>query len=108
MRRACALAFVLIFCGAVEAAAQQPEAGRKQARATRVAPGAIVVDGRLDEAVWSRTTAIADFVQKEPSEGRAPSDSIQVTFAYDDTALYVGARMSSDARADPGAARAPR
>ena len=25
----------------------------------------------------------------------APSDSIQITFAYDDTALYVGARMSS-------------
>src|SRR6266545_4776524 len=95
MRRACALASVLAFCGAVEAAAQPPEAGRKQARAIRVAPGTIVIDGRLDEAVWSRTPAIADFVQKEPSEGSAPSDSIQITFAYDETALYVGARMSS-------------
>ena len=96
MRRACALAFVLAFCCTVETAAQPPEAGRKQARAIRVAAGTIVIDGRLDEEVWSRPPAIADFVQKEPSEGSAPSDSIQITFAYDDTALYVGARMSSE------------
>ena len=77
MWRACALAFVLAFCCAVETAAQPPEAGRKQARAIRVAAGTIVIDGRLDEEVWSRPLAIADFVQKEPSEGSAPSDSIR-------------------------------
>src|SRR5882672_4989702 len=93
MRRVCCLAFVLILCGAVMRA-QQAEPGRKQARAVRVMPGSIVIDGRLDEAVWTSATPIADFVQKEPDEGAAPSDAIQLAFAYDDTALYVGARMS--------------
>src|SRR5262249_48097787 len=32
----------------------------------------------------------------EPTEGASPSDSIQIAFAYDDTALYVGARMASE------------
>lgn len=36
------------------------------------------------------------FLWKEPDEGAAPSDTMQVTFLYDDTALYVGAHMSSE------------
>ena len=96
MRRACALAFVLAFCCAVETAAQPPEAGRKQARAIRVGAGTIVIDGRLDEEVWSRRPAIADFVQKEPAKGARLPTRFRSTFAYDDTALYVGARMSSE------------
>jgi hypothetical protein len=39
---------------AVAAAAQQSEPARKQARAVRVAPGSIVVDGRPDEVAWTR------------------------------------------------------
>jgi hypothetical protein len=87
---------MIAFCGSASAFAQQPEAGRKQARAVRVAPGTIVIDGRLDEAVWATAPFVTDFTQKEPDEGAAPSDSMQVAFAYDDTALYVAARMSSD------------
>ena len=41
--------------------------------------------------------ALAGFVQKEPVEGAEPTDRMEVRFAYDDTALYVGARMYSDA-----------
>ena len=40
---------------------------------------------------------IAGFVQKEPAEGAQPTDRMDVRFAYDDTALYVGARMYSGA-----------
>lgn len=67
--------------------------GRKQATATRVEGGAIRVDGRLDEAVWVRSAAITDFIQKEPEQGAAPTDDMEVRFAYDDGAFYVGARM---------------
>ena len=63
----------------------------------RVPAGSIRVDGRLDEAVWRDVPAVTDFVQKEPVEGVPPTDRMDVRFAYDDTALYVGARMYSDA-----------
>jgi uncharacterized protein DUF5916 len=78
-------------------AQDQPPANhdRKQAAAVKVAGGAIRVDGRLDEEAWLRASPVADFVQKEPTEGAAPSDAMEVRFLYDDNALFVGARMSS-------------
>ena len=94
--RVCCIALLVAFCGSAVALAQPSEAGRKQARAVRVAPRAIVIDGRLDEAAWATAPFVTDFTQKEPDEGAAPSDSMRVAFAYDDTALYVAARMSSD------------
>jgi hypothetical protein len=72
---------------------------RKKASATRVSNGAIRVDGRLDDEAWQKATPITDFIQKEPTEGGAPTDPMEVRLAYDDHALYVGARMtSSDGR----------
>jgi len=83
--------------GSVAAALAQaaPDNGRKQAQAVRVDNGAIRVDGRLDERAWSDVTPVVDFLQKEPVEGGAPTDRMDVRFAYDDNALYVGARMFS-------------
>ncbi len=95
MRRMLCAGLVVLVCD-VAANAQQPEPARTQAGAIRVPDGAVVVDGRLDEPIWRTAPFISDFVQKEPDEGAAPSDRIQVFFAYDDTALYVGARMSSE------------
>src|SRR5688572_18813075 len=69
--------------------------GRKQARAVRVADGAVRVDGRLDDAAWQSAPPITDFVQKEPVEGVAPADAMDVRIVYDDEAIYVGARMTS-------------
>jgi hypothetical protein len=65
----------------------------KRATATRVANGAIVVDGRLDEALWKSLPAITDFLQKQPNEGAEPTERTEIRLAYDDAALYVGARM---------------
>ena len=75
----------------------QPAAdnGRKQARAVPVTAGAIRVDGRLDEDIWRSAPPVTDFLQREPTEGAPPTDDIEVRFAYDEAALYVGARMSS-------------
>ena len=70
---------------------------RKEARAQRVEEGTIRVDGTLDEAVWRTARPVTDFVQAEPDEGAPPTDRTEVRFAYDDGALYVGARMFSTA-----------
>jgi hypothetical protein len=69
--------------------------GRKQALAVRVPPGAVNVDGRIDEPAWEAIPALTEFVQREPEEGAQATDRMEVRFAYDDTALYVGARMQS-------------
>ena len=62
----------------------------------RVPAGSIRVDGRLDDSAWRDVLPLTDFVQREPVEGAPPTDRMEVRFAYDDTALYVGARMYAD------------
>ena len=54
------------------------------------------LDGRLDEEFWAKHEPIADFVQAEPNEGGTPTDGMEVRFVYDETALWIGARMHSD------------
>jgi hypothetical protein len=62
------------------------------------APGEIVVDGVLDEAVWSKATLVADLHQINPFEFAEPSERTEIRIFYDDDALYVGARLwDSDA-----------
>ena len=61
----------------------------------RVPDGVIRLDGRLDDKVWQHAVPITDFVQKEPNEGAAPSEQMDVRLVYDSGALYVGARMYS-------------
>ena len=92
----------LRLCGvlllATTAAAQSAingAANRKQATATRVPNGSIRVDGRLDDEVWQKAAPITDFIQKEPVEGAQPTDVMDVRLVYDDSVLYVGARMQS-------------
>jgi len=83
---------------AVAASAQTTingSANRKQATATRVPNGSIRIDGSLDDEVWQKAAPITDFVQKEPTEGAPPTDPMDVRIAYDDDAVYVGARMFS-------------
>ena len=36
-----------------------------------------------------------EFVQAEPTEGAEPTDAMEVRFVYDETALWIGARMDS-------------
>ena len=47
------------------------------------------VDGRHDEAIWSRATPITDFVQRDPSEGAPSTHSTDVRVAFDHASLYV-------------------
>src|SRR5258707_1193237 len=53
----------------------------------------IVVDGLLSEDVWAAAPAVTTFTQRDPTEGAAPSEKTEVRIAYDDEAIYVGARL---------------
>jgi uncharacterized protein DUF5916 len=75
---------------------------RKQAQAVRVESGSIRLDGRLDDEAWQRTIPITDFIQAEPVERASTTDHMEIRFVYDDTALWIGARMDSG-----GAIQAP-
>lgn len=49
-----------------------------------------VVDGSLDDGIWSRADAITDFRQRDPDEGASPTESTHVRLVYTPTDLYVG------------------
>jgi hypothetical protein len=83
-----ALAAVLLLSAAPDAAAQQVEAVRVTGAAPRL-------DGRLDDAVWQSAAPATGFLQREPDEGVPARDATEVRFAYDDAALWIGARMRS-------------
>ncbi len=53
----------------------------------------IVLDGVLTEEVWTAAPALTTFRQRDPAEGAAPSEKTEIRLAYDDEALYVGARL---------------
>jgi hypothetical protein len=60
----------------------------------RVSKGTgIRIDGRLDEAAWATAAPLKDFVQSEPDAGAAPSQATEVRVLFDDSYLYIGARM---------------
>ena len=52
----------------------------------------VVIDGNFDEAVWRDAPAIGEFVQREPTEGAAPTERTEARVAYDDQAVYVAVR----------------
>jgi len=52
-----------------------------------------VIDGRLDDRVWSEAVPLSGFLQRDPEEGKPAIDDTFVRVAYDDDALYVGVHM---------------
>ena len=66
--------------------------GAQEHRAVRVNGSNPVVDGKLDEASWLLAPVLADFLQRNPIEGAAPSESTEVRFLYSERDLYVAFR----------------
>jgi Domain of unknown function (DUF5916) len=87
---------VMTLAGA--AAAQAPEeVARPTVRAVRLAAGeAIVLDGRLDEAVWRRAQPARDFIQQDPANGQPATEPTEVRIAYDARTLYMGVTCFDD------------
>lgn len=52
----------------------------------------INVDAVLDEEVWQKTP-ITNFIQREPNNGAPASERTEVWVAYDDNAIYIGAKL---------------
>ena len=66
-----------------------------EVRAVQLQEG-IHLDGKLDEAVWQTAPVATNFLQAQPNEGQPATQRTEVRFAYDDAAIYVGARMYDD------------
>ena len=49
-----------------------------------------VIDGQLDEPVWSDVTPLTGFVQSRPDTGAPASQETVVRFAYTEDALFIG------------------
>src|SRR5688572_7330422 len=65
--------------------------GRRRMAAFRMNDGeSVVLDGVLDEPIWSRAVPAADFIQQDPQNGRPTTEPTEVRIAYDDEFLYMG------------------
>ncbi len=53
----------------------------------------IVIDGVLDEPIWKSDNATTAFHQSDPSPGAPGTQQTEIRIAYDDEAIYLGARM---------------
>ncbi len=50
----------------------------------------IALDGRFDEAVWKRAVPAADFIQRDPDNGKPATEPTEVRIVYSRNALYLG------------------
>ena len=87
--------------GAPALADAQESSGARPNGQPRIAQASLttappVIDGRLDDAVWSNLDPLTGFTQREPSEGRPVSQPTEVRVLYDEAALYIGAWLFDD------------
>ncbi|HJN93491.1 MAG TPA: DUF5916 domain-containing protein, partial [Dehalococcoidia bacterium] len=75
---------------APEVVSRDPQ-GRVTVRATRV-PEPILLDGQLDEDVYTAVPAGSDFIQQDPSEGAPATERTEVWVFFDDRNVYISAR----------------
>ncbi|WP_320815360.1 DUF5916 domain-containing protein [Flavobacterium sp.] len=61
----------------------------------------IIIDGELNESIWSETQTASNFVMFEPDNGRPISESkkTEVKILYDNDGVYIGAKLYDD---EPG------
>jgi Carbohydrate family 9 binding domain-like len=81
---------------------QSRSANDGRAHAKKIASGTLHIDGRLDEAVWQTAKGTGPFVH--PGTGQPePRSQVQgeAWFAWDNTALYVAARVEDRAPVMP-------
>lgn len=91
MMRGIILFFLEAIAGAAVAAAQQVAVA-----VPRIDTATVVVDGRLDEAVWARAAVLRDFSQYLPNDNRPADDSTTVLAWYAPDAIYFGIRAFQD------------
>ncbi len=90
MRRGLLLIFLLLssYLLADEADQSKPKA----VTAIKLSTIKINLDGKLTEPVWQQSP-ISDFTQRDPNEGKSASEQTKVWIAYDETNLYIAAKL---------------
>ena len=76
---------------AAPAVISRDAAGQATARATRL-DEPIVIDGELDDAIYSRVPPLTGFIQQEPLSGEPATEATEAWVFYDDDNVYVAAR----------------
>src|SRR5678816_2902846 len=87
---------ILLLLAALPATAQQTTKSQNDPRPVAQAAlrkGDIVVDGRIDEAAWAVAKPVTELTQQAPDEGRPASQKTEIRILYDESSLYVAARM---------------
>ena len=84
---------VLLCLGASAQAWPEGLPRKPKAGAVRVPDGAIRVDGFLSDDVWQDIAPETELRELRPVPFALPKQRTEVRFAYDDRALYIGARM---------------
>ena len=67
------------------------DTGRTTVRAVRITTP-LKIDGRLDEAAYGSVQPLSGFIQTDPSEGEAATETTDVWIFYDRDNIYVSAR----------------
>src|SRR4051794_4034274 len=52
------------------------------------------LDGSLDDPLWQKAKPITDFRQREPFEGKSPTEKTEVRILYTKHAVYFGIHCS--------------
>ena len=82
-----------MICGVADGQESVPPGGQMKTMQISRIDSAPVIDGMLDEVVWSQITPVEDMHQVEPIEYAEPTQATQIYLYYDDEALYLGVRM---------------
>ncbi len=65
--------------------------GRVTIRAIRIGEE-LIIDGRLDEPIYSRLEPVSNFIMQEPEENIPATEQTDIWILFDDTNLYVSGR----------------
>ena len=91
---------ILGLLSAFQLAAAQPAVYNGRLNQNSVAipkiEAAVIVDGRLDEAVWSSAAILNGFSLYQPADGRPAPDSTEVRLWYSSDAIQFGIRAYAD------------
>ncbi|HEX2867005.1 MAG TPA: DUF5916 domain-containing protein [Ignavibacteriales bacterium] len=85
---------ILILSGIAFGEAKDSNSIRRLGAKALRAEETVVIDGKLTEEVWKKTeNCFSGLLQRDPSEGAPATERTEVRIAFDDEALYIGARM---------------
>jgi hypothetical protein len=93
------VAALALLSSPARAAEQGPQAPPLRAARIEAEDTPPVVDGRVEEAIWSRAEPASHFVQQQPDEGRPATELTEVRIVYDQHNLYIGV-VSFDSEPD--------